>query len=213
MLPLPSCASPGMLGPESRHSGSSAGIRDSKTLAWVKDQTGGLSTLCPGCPSLAPAWPRPPGPSAAPSSDTGQTHAGRARPGRGRAQCGRTHTDENTRVHAQAHHLPFSLEAAQATQEPRSFIRASIIAKRQQRRGGEALDPRRRLCCRTARASALAVLPPPRPENHRNPQKLRPRTRAAPAAPLRHRGAGAGSLRGSFPALTLCQEGASQKHV
>lgn len=31
-------------------------------------------------------------------------------------------------------------------QEPHSFIRASIIAKRQQRRGGEALDPRRRLC-------------------------------------------------------------------
>lgn len=70
MLPPPSCASPGMMGPETRHSGSGTGTRaalwDSKTLAQVKDQTDGLSTFCPGCLNPGLAWhhgpPVPPQP-------------------------------------------------------------------------------------------------------------------------------------------------------
>lgn len=192
MLPLPGCASPGMMGPETWHSGSSAGIRavlwDSKTLAWVKDQTDGLSTLCPGCPSPAPAWHH-----VLPVLlqhllvTAGQTHARPAAwPSCGHAQCEHTHT--HTCTHVCTHKLITFPSLWRLLRPRRSLISLSEhpsspsgssaeAGKRWTRAGGSA--------CRTARASALAVLPPPRQGNQRNPQKLQPRTRATTAAHLR----------------------------
>lgn len=114
-----------------------------------------------------------------------------------------THTSVHTRVHTPPHHLPFPLEAAQATQEPRSFIRASIIGKRQQHRGGEALEPRRRLCLPHCPRLCPGRAPATTAGKAEKPQKPQPRTRTAPAAqlppPWGRSGKAARKLSSSYP--------------
>lgn len=162
MLPLPSCASPGMMGPDTRRSASSTGARaalwDSKTLARVKDPTEASAPCARAV--LAPS------PSAAPSCDSGTNPWGAvARPWTRSAS-----TSTHTCPHVCTQQLSTFPSLRRLLRPRRSLVPSSEhpslpsgssteAGKRWSRAGGSA--------CRTA----LAVLP--RLGNRRNPKRNR----------------------------------------
>lgn len=161
MLPLPSCASPGMMGPDTRRSGSSTGARaalwDSKTLAPVKEQTE-ASAPCARAVLV-------PSPSAAPSCDSG-TNPRVLWPGRGHAARAHAHIRANACARRSSAPSPLPggcsghRSLVPSSEHPSLPSSSSTEAgKRWSRAGGSA--------CRTA----LAVLP--RLGNQRNPKRNR----------------------------------------
>jgi len=192
--PLRSCASPGMMSPETRRAGSGVGPEGSPARQHALARSSGANRRpwhpLAGLPS--PGAHPDPLPLRVPlqhlPTDSETNPRTLSPTARLQTRMTRRHTHKHTythtRVHALAHHLPFSAEAARATQESHAFIRASIILPRLRRPAAAPRQGKRWTCaggsaCRTARASARspapAALPAAAAEKPEEPQGNRSR--------------------------------------